>query len=237
MAKALTTDQVRQWEEDGYLAGIRFCDPADMPRYRAHAERCIETYPDHDYGIRYGPSDLSPWLDEPYPPFLDVIEDLVGPNIACITSCYRIKRPGSTAFAAWHQDEYTMRYDPPAVTCLLAITDLTEANGCLRVVPGSHKLGVLPHVRAGGGNYLSLSQGIEDGVLDESKAVPMELMAGEALLFHHRLAHASGVNRTDAVRIACFHDLCSTHARRMAEGKVAARLLRGHDEHGNFLFG
>jgi ectoine hydroxylase-related dioxygenase (phytanoyl-CoA dioxygenase family) len=90
-----------------------------------------------------------------------------------------------------HQDSgYWRAIDPPAlVTCWTALDAATEENGCVRMIPGSHKHGVLPHERRDDG-FLH-AQGI-----DLATAVPVVLPAGGCSFHHSCIVHGSGPNHT-----------------------------------------
>ncbi|HEX3813487.1 MAG TPA: phytanoyl-CoA dioxygenase family protein [Mycobacteriales bacterium] len=96
---------------------------------------------------------------------------------------------------SWHQDsaywtQVEPRVDPPAiVTCWVAIDNVTEDNGCVKMVPGSHKNGVLPH--AVGGNNLLHVEGV-----DLESAVPVVLPPGGVSFHHSCTVHGSAPNRT-----------------------------------------
>jgi phytanoyl-CoA hydroxylase len=92
---------------------------------------------------------------------------------------------------SWHQDSaYWTSISPPAlISCWTALDPATEENGCVRMVAGSHKMGVLPHRRDASG-FLHV-----EGV-DTSDAVPVILPAGGCSFHHSCTVHGSGPNRT-----------------------------------------
>jgi phytanoyl-CoA hydroxylase len=96
---------------------------------------------------------------------------------------------------SWHQDSGYWNniepwIDPPAiVTCWVAIDNVTEDNGCVRMVPGSHKYGVLEH-RRGGDNFLHV-QGV-----DLDAAQPVVLPPGGVSFHHSCTVHGSAPNRS-----------------------------------------
>ena len=70
---------------------------------------------------------------------LDVVEDLIGPDILCFASRFWMKGPGDGAYVPWHQDSAYFGLDPhDLVAVWVALTDSSPANGCVRVIPGSH---------------------------------------------------------------------------------------------------
>jgi polysaccharide pyruvyl transferase WcaK-like protein len=105
----------------------------------------------------------------------------------------------------WHQDAgdvWKLDRDP-LVTIWIALDSATRANGCLEVIPGSHRLGLLSK----NGSTISASHA-ERHCPDEAITY-LEVEAGEALLLHNWLLHRSAVNCTDAPRRAfttCFMD-------------------------------
>jgi len=96
---------------------------------------------------------------------------------------------------SWHQDSgywtsIEPRVDPPAiVTCWVAIDNVTQENGCVQMVPGSHKRGLLPH--QAGGNQLLHVQGV-----DLTTAVPVVLPPGGVSFHHSCTVHGSAPNTT-----------------------------------------
>ena len=108
------------------------------------------------------------------PKILDIVAALLGTEDIKLFSDQTLMKPafhGSPV--SWHQDSgYWTTIDPPAlVSCWTALDPATEENGCVRMVPGSHRRGVLPH-RRGGDGFLHV-QGV-----DVSTAVPVVLPAG-----------------------------------------------------------
>lgn len=230
----LSRAQERQFKEQGYVAGFRFLGDDKLAAYRRGIETVAAENPKDILRFNYGRHPWNPWIPDIHGDFLDALESLLGPNVLFSSMGYRIKEPGAGSYAGWHQDEFTLKYDPIAVTCLFAFTPLTKENGCLEVIPGSHKGGVLPHsTETSPDNYLSQGQHISVPV-DEKKAVAVELDPGYAMIFDQRVIHGSGLNRSKSKRIACFADFCPTHTKRGDGKRVKAVLVRGVDTYGNF---
>ena len=86
------------------------------------------------------------WDLATHPRLLDCLEDLLGPVIFLRHTRIFYKYPQSEAWVGWHQDgitEHLTEGQAPAIW--LGLTDATVENGCLRVVPRSHRLGILSH--------------------------------------------------------------------------------------------
>jgi ectoine hydroxylase-related dioxygenase (phytanoyl-CoA dioxygenase family) len=108
-----------------------------------------------------------------------------------------VKGPeGGMAFS-WHQDSgYVVgnggpQDHSPYLTCWCPLDDATLENGTVRVVPGSHRAGILPHQRLAGSNDLAVAE--QDGVAIEARA-------GSIVAFSSLLLHATGANRSDRPR-------------------------------------
>lgn len=145
-----------------------------------------------------------------HPRLLDVAETFVGPEIYSNPIQHtRIKPPermvagdaanGLTARVGWHQDQgvATSEQDEvPVLTVWLAISDATEENGCLCVVPGSHRKELLTHCPGIGiGGTLEIPE-----KLITQASVPVPLRRGGALLLHRRTLHSSLTNRSPGIR-------------------------------------
>lgn len=130
---------------------------------------------------------------DPY--LLDLVEGVIGPDIIHWGSQVFCKPAGDGMAIPWHQDGQYWPIRPLAsVTVWVAIDRSTVDNGCLRVIPGSHKRGLMKH----GVSHeaaLALNQGIEDGI-DESMAEDIELAAGQVSLHHVNIIHGSNANRS-----------------------------------------
>lgn len=139
------------------------------------------------------------------PRLLNIVEQLIGPEITSNPIQHvRIKPPATTlrgdevrahiTATDWHQDRAVALAEADQtqmVTVWLAITDATVENGCLQVAPG--KVEMLPHCPKS-------QTAIADGFVDESRALPLPVKAGGAVIFHPLTPHSSLVNRTNGFR-------------------------------------
>ena len=125
------------------------------------------------------------------------------------------KPPQARTELPWHQDNgYTPLIPEEYVTCWLALDDATEDNGCLWVMPGSHRHGTQRHVNGGSGPF----RVGHDGPAADGVAVPVR--KGSVLVFSSLLMHRSGPNVTDRPRRAWIIQFCSAAARSALSGKV-----------------
>lgn len=125
-------------------------------------------------------------------PLVDIAEQIVSPNVKCATSQLTFKMRGNTKPFGWHQDNGYGELDPyTAISTLTALDDTDQANGCLWLIPGSHKQ-----------KQIKVNQTVEQKAkgsevtlqVDESGSIPMPLKAGETLLFHCWTLHKSEGN-------------------------------------------
>jgi len=125
-------------------------------------------------------------------PLVDIAVQLIGPNIKGATSQLTFKMRGNTKPFGWHQDNGYGELEPyNALTTLTALDDTDRDNGCLWLIPGSHKQGQVK-VEQTAEEKLKKSEIIVPA--DDSKAVPMEMKAGDALIFSCWMLHKSDGN-------------------------------------------
>ena len=132
---------------------------------------------------------------------LDLIEDIVKPGVAIYSAKLTAKLPQSADICHWHQDNAYYNAHAMSETRMstwIPLIDADEENGCLWVVPGSHKDGVREHGKYGG--QCPTSMGPAD--MEAEGAIPCPVKAGSILLFSSYLWHHSKGNATDQVRRA-----------------------------------
>ena len=166
---------------------------------------------------------------------LDAVERILGPNLLLWSTSFFLKAPQSADFVSWHQDLTYWGLDgTDQVSAWMALSPITEANGCMRFVPGSHRRAIETH-RDTFAEENQLTRGQVLAVdIDESQAVPVTLAPGELSLHHGHLFHASGPNTTDAWRIGITMIYLAPGMRQVVANKDYARLVRGEDEYGHF---
>jgi len=120
-------------------------------------------------------------------------------SVKCMQSMLFVKPPGFQG-QAWHQDEiYIPTRDRSLVGAWIALDDATIENGCLWVVPKSHKTGYLYPQRAHG-NDDEFDFSPESYGFDESQEIPVEVKAGTLVFFNGYLLHRSRKNRSAIYR-------------------------------------
>ena len=138
---------------------------------------------------------------------LNIVEQLIGDEITSNPIQHVRIKPPATDLAgdevrahitktSWHQDKAVTLEEADEtrmVTVWCAITDATVDNGCLQVIPGSHRAEMIPHC--------PLPQvGIPDQFIDEQAVTPMPVKSGGIVIFHPMTVHGSLANETDGIR-------------------------------------
>lgn len=128
-------------------------------------------------------------------PELPLARQLLGPELMCITQQLIMKPAGHGQWQPYHQDAYYFEYEPTdGCAVWTALDAATIENGCLWVVPGSHLGPVLPHEKP---DVANINAGfLEAQGFDKDRGIPVELPSGAAVLFHNKLLHMSGPNRS-----------------------------------------
>jgi ectoine hydroxylase-related dioxygenase (phytanoyl-CoA dioxygenase family) len=125
-------------------------------------------------------------------PMVEIASQLIGPNIKGATSQLTFKMSGNTKPFGWHQDNGYGELEPyNALTTLTALDDTDRGNGCLWLIPGSHKIGQI-RVQQTEEQKKNNSEIIVEA--DDALAVPMEMKAGDALIFNCWMLHKSDGN-------------------------------------------
>ena len=169
-----------------------------------------------------------------HPRVLDVVEQMIGPNILLHNATYIIKEPRTESHVSWHQDLtfWGLSHDDQ-VTLWLALSPATLESGCMRMIPGSHKAGMHQHDTTDDETNVLL-QGQTVAGIDETKAVMAPLASGEASFHHGWTLHASMPNNSDDRRIGLNVQYLATHVRQTKHDLDTAILVRGVDEYHNF---
>jgi ectoine hydroxylase-related dioxygenase (phytanoyl-CoA dioxygenase family) len=139
------------------------------------------------------------------PDVLEIGRRLLGPALDCFLSQFIFKNPGAWG-QPWHQDGFYFPFDrEPQMGLWLAVTEATIENGCLWVLPGSHRDEIHEHVPDRRPNANVGYVEIVDR--DTRGEVPVEMAPGDLLVFHSRLMHRSKDNASDRLRAAMVYHL------------------------------
>ena len=131
---------------------------------------------------------------------LDLIQILLGNSFKMLSTHFFCKYPGkkTKSFVAWHQDVTYWELKPPKVCgAWIALDDSDIENGCMRVISGSHRQGLIDHgISEKEGNMLGHNQQIEEKYLKKNNIVNLCLNAGQISIHDGLLIHSSNPNRS-----------------------------------------
>ena len=205
----LTPEEVAHYHEHGYVIPSRFrFDRASVARIRAdHAALVARHAAEHpewaDYCPALLPHDLAFVNYARDPRVLGMLRQLLGEDIALWTMSFFAKPPRTGREVPWHQDGEYWPIRPLATCTAWVACDASHAgNGCLRVIPGSHRRrSLLQHdERLDPANRLALRREARPGEFDASAAVDLVLEPGQISLHDVFLVHGSSANNSDSPR-------------------------------------
>lgn len=236
---ALTAEDRKFYEENGYLLYRRQLFPPEK------LQALQKIFEEHLAGKG---DKLSDELDTPHfrderllefllsEEALDLVEPLIGPNIGLWSSHFICKDPMVGRATPWHEDSAYWKgrlsgYDK-IVTIWLALDRSTRENGCMRVIPGTHRNGFSEYEPVDGKRNLFRSQ-IRN--LDDSGAVYFELEPGECSLHDSRIIHGAEPNTSPYRRCGYTMRYFSTELKLLPERNRNFKvwLARGKDLAGN----
>ena len=239
MEKILSKRQVESYLKDGVVFPAQILSDAELKHYLGLYEELEGLMKD-----RARPSQLTQahlYYDWAYdlvthPRVLDLVEDLLGPDVVVWSASFFTKPPHDSGYVSWHQDATYWGLDLSEVaTAWLALSDSTVENGCMRMVPGSHTQPILSHVETHAeDNLLSRGQVVEVEV-DESEAVDVILKAGEASLHHVNIIHGSNANSSNSSRIGLAIRMVTPRVKQTGY-QFPAILGRGTDSYHHFEY-
>jgi ectoine hydroxylase-related dioxygenase (phytanoyl-CoA dioxygenase family) len=236
MGSTLSPEECQQYERNGFAFPFTVLEPTEVAMYKQAFDqlepRLVAT------GARaHGQCHLHfRWAYElvTHPSILDVIEKLIGPDILVHSTTIFAKQPRKPGFVSWHQDAYHWHLDEPRlVSAWVALTPSTSENGCLRVVPGSHKRR-LPHAIIQRPDNMLKSAGLHVELeINEAEVVDFVLQPGQMSLHHANVVHGSNPNNSDGWRIGFAIRYVASDVRQSTPHHEVV-LARGRDIYGHY---
>ena len=221
-----------QYNDQGYLSGIEVINADEAAEHRRQLEQAEQQIGSLHYLAKVHTILTSAAKLVNHPRILDVVEQLIGPDILIYNATYIIKEAKAKSHVSWHQDlTYWGMDTDDQVSVWLALSDASESSGCMRMIPGSHRLGRQHHILGEDdeNNVLFQSQRVAD--VDDSQAVAAELKPGQASFHHGWLLHASSPNASDDRRIGLNIQYIAPHVRQTKLPGYTALLTRGVDQY------
>jgi len=201
--KRLSAAQIAFFEANGYLMGLPpVFSPVEMQQMNAGLQELVKLLrPGEDL------KEIREWHESSRflydicmnETILDYVEDLLGPFYLWASNFF-IKEPHSKSTVGWHQDAYYWPLEPhESLTVWIAMDDVDEKNAAMQVIPGSHKAGLLKHIRSQATDSV-LTLECEKGQFRENSAVSLKLKAGQISIHDDNVVHGSPANRSNRRR-------------------------------------
>lgn len=217
----LSTQQVKEFERDGYLIvrGLFDREEADILVRTAKADAAFKQ---HAYDLKDGEGKVAKlvlWNKAGEDLWgavarceriVNAMEQLLGDEVYHYHSKMSIKEPFVGGAWSWHQD-YGYWYQngclfPDMASVMIAVDPNTRENGCLQVLRGSHKLGRVEHGRFG--DQTGADPERVEHAMKQLELVYCEMAPGDALFFHSNTLHRSDQNRSPNPRwslLCCYN--------------------------------
>lgn len=218
----LTREQLGRYRSDGFVIVERVLSERELVELRSRVDEAIAL------GIQavanLSPQDEIDWSEVAAPPraiwrgllqdiahrhelfwalsrsgkILDLVEPILGNEISLYRSiCVFKPKRDEKAVIGWHQDTAYWKGVPEKVVVFIALDNCTKENGCLHIIPGTHVGPIREH---------AIRDDVVSRVLEEKdlrslpEPQPLELAAGDVLLFHSKLIHGSRGNLGETER-------------------------------------
>jgi ectoine hydroxylase-related dioxygenase (phytanoyl-CoA dioxygenase family) len=202
-ATMLSQQQLDEYDRDGIVFPIRVFSADEVSRYRGALEsvahncggapkRFDSLHLFFDWAHQLATNDV----------LLNAVGTILGPDILIDGTLVFYKPARDSSYVSWHQDSvYSGWHLTPSTSAWIALTASHQANGCMRVIPGSHKQGLLNHSSVRDEtNLLRRGERVEQAI-DESAALDVVLQPGEMSLHQSTIVHGSNANTSDGPRI------------------------------------
>ena len=197
----------KEYDKNGYAIVRSAIDPELVSEVENHVHWLSEKYPDtrpeaFHHNLLVNDPFIHHLLDSEK--ILDVIESIIGPDIALFGAHYIAKKPHDGKPVGWHQDGSYWPLEPMEVVSVwLAGTDSNVENACMRVIPGTQNKKMLSPsqmINLDTEDYV-LDLAIDPKQIDDSQAVDIELNAGDISIHNPAIVHGSNSNVSNRWRI------------------------------------
>lgn len=236
-ATRLSASDIEHYNTHGFVQPFQVFATDEMARVRHYFDRLMNDLGEGGaYGINcYQARMAGIWDIATDARILDLVQDIVGPDIICWASAILSKKPEGSRQVPWHQDASFWMLSPArTVTVWLAIDDADGENAAMRFIPGTHDMGVIETSDMGEDSVFH--KGIADA---ETHGEPFTnaLKAGQVSLHADMLVHGSEINRSTRRRCGLTLRYCSPESQIIdpdwARG-VEAIIARGNDPSGHW---
>jgi len=236
--QVLTRQQIEQFNEQGFIKGVRIFDPSEADQHRQYFDQLL-AWVQAEGGDGYSISTAHMKYGYVYdllahPKIVACVADLLGQNVIGWGSHFFCKLPRDGRQVTWHQDASYWPLTPTrTVTVWLAIDDADRENACMRFVPGSHRLGLIEARSSNASEGNVLNQTIED-INRFGEPVDVQLSAGEISIHSDLLLHGSEANDSDRRRCGLTLRYAPTEVRAHLGWNAKGVVVAGEDSTGHW---
>ena len=190
----ISAEVISDFTEDGYLLVPSVFYPEEMAVCKKEAKLLVES--------KTGPSGVFVWMCDSIPQLFEtiscdprivsILQRLIGPRVEFLSGKPVFKSSRISFASPWHQDQAywggSTKY-----SSWIALEDATLENGCLRVIPGSHRK-TRDHALVK--DIIGFTNRVSDDDLNEEIILDVTMKCGDILIFHDRLLHSSYPNQS-----------------------------------------
>ena len=224
----LRQEQIDFYHEQGWLGVEDVLSQEDVESLRKVTQEFVEksrsvTVSDNVFDLEPGHSSAEPRLRRLKDPIslhplydrimhneniIAIVSQLIGPNIRQNGTKLNLKSPGFGSPVEWHQDwSFYPHTNDDLLAVGICIDDMSLANGCLLVVPGSHRGPIIDHHHNG-----VFAGAVTDPEFEPGETAPIEVRAGGISIHHTRTLHASAPNTSAYPRRFMLYQFCAADA-------------------------
>lgn len=229
--RCLTDAQIAAWNDDGYLSPFDVFDAAEADDWRAYFDRLLQdafAAGKDSYSISSAHLKHARIYDLiAHPAIVRVVSDLLGEDVVGWGAHFFCKMPGDGKSVDWHQDcSYWPLTPTKSLTVWLAIDDADEENGCMEVVAGSHRFGLIEYEASGVDSGNVLNQTVKEPErFGDRRRTP--LTAGQMSIHSDLLLHGSPANNSSRRRCGLTLRYCPADVRAHLGWNSKGRLVSG----------
>jgi non-heme Fe2+,alpha-ketoglutarate-dependent halogenase len=232
--KTLTREQIRKFNESGYLCPLDVFTPEEAEANRRYFDDLMaraNAVGHHSYSINHWQLHCKGIYDLLHDRrILNYVEDILGPNLVSTMTHFFCKESGDEKKVSWHQDASYWPLTPSkVVTVWLAIDDVGEDNAPMMVIPGSHLHGQIPFERSSEVEQNVLDQSVNDALEWGANPVAFTMKAGQISIHTDLLLHGSEPNRSKRRRCGLTLRYMPPDVRTSEKTQANAYICRGED--------
>ena len=224
----------KQYETNEYASPATILSEEATRLHRKRLEKIKEQIGSLHYRSKAHPFISSALELATLPSVLDMVEQMIGSNILLYNVTCITKEDQAPSHVSWHHDlTYWGLSHDGQVSTWLELSPATAHSGCMRMIPGSHKMVKMKHVTTKDDSNVLL-QGQTVKSVKEYRSTLCRLRPGEATFHHGSTLHASMPNMSSNRHITLNVQYLATHVQRTKHDQDSAMLVRGKDIYQHF---